>query len=186
MAPGVEVDTIRTHNSALAEGGPNDLLDIVRAKEKLRSKRVPAHARPLTLRIVRETFEGWSLRCHDRPFGRCWEPAAESCPISVRMAPRCRSANLFRMIRHVREKHACPRCSRIVQASAPSRPIEQGLPSPRSRAHFLDSKYGHYFPLDEFVDLVTESVMMRDTILLLLDGHRGGIERPFASSYWVT
>ncbi|WP_370787491.1 hypothetical protein [Citrobacter freundii] len=34
----------------------------------------------------------------------------------------------FRVIRTVREKHACRRCDRIVQAPAPSRPIERGSP----------------------------------------------------------
>ncbi len=34
----------------------------------------------------------------------------------------------FKVICHVREKHSCVRCSRIVQASAPSRPIQRGLP----------------------------------------------------------
>ncbi|MGP3159444.1 IS66 family transposase zinc-finger binding domain-containing protein [Serratia marcescens] len=33
----------------------------------------------------------------------------------------------FRVIRTVREKHACRRCDRIVQAAAPSRPIKRGI-----------------------------------------------------------
>ncbi|WP_171963600.1 IS66 family transposase zinc-finger binding domain-containing protein, partial [Escherichia coli] len=36
----------------------------------------------------------------------------------------------FRVIRTVREKHACRRCDRIVQAPAPSRPIERGIAGP--------------------------------------------------------
>lgn len=36
----------------------------------------------------------------------------------------------FRVIRTVREKHACCRCDRIVQAPAPSRPIERGIAGP--------------------------------------------------------
>ena len=38
----------------------------------------------------------------------------------------------FKVIRHVRPKLACCRCDSIVQAPAPSRPIERGLASPPS------------------------------------------------------
>lgn len=53
----------------------------------------------------------------------------------------------FKVIRHVREKHSCAGCARIVQPGAPSRPIERGLPGPALLAHVLDSKYGHHLPL---------------------------------------
>jgi transposase len=53
----------------------------------------------------------------------------------------------FKVIRHVREKHSCCRCSRIVQQPAPSRPIERGLPGPALLAHVLNGKYGHHLPL---------------------------------------
>ncbi|EKO1034750.1 IS66 family transposase [Escherichia coli] len=36
----------------------------------------------------------------------------------------------FRVIRTVREKHACTQCDAIVQAPAPSRPIERGIAGP--------------------------------------------------------
>ncbi|KAE9713265.1 hypothetical protein GP712_27595, partial [Escherichia coli] len=36
----------------------------------------------------------------------------------------------FRVIRTVREKHACTQCDAIVQAPAPSRPIERGVAGP--------------------------------------------------------
>jgi transposase len=51
----------------------------------------------------------------------------------------------FKVIRHVREKHACRGCSRIVQPFAPSRPIERGLAGPALLAHIVNSKYGHHF-----------------------------------------
>lgn len=53
----------------------------------------------------------------------------------------------FKVIRHVREKHSCVRCSRIVQAGAPSRPIERGLPGPALMAHVVGSKYCLHQPL---------------------------------------
>ena len=50
----------------------------------------------------------------------------------------------YKVIRHVRVKMACSRCDVIVQAPAPSRPIERGLPGPNLLAHVLVSKYAVY------------------------------------------
>jgi transposase len=66
-------------------------------------------------------------------------PAASCCPDcggslsylgedSAEQLELMRSA--FRVIRTVREKHACTKCDTIVQAPAPSRPIEQGIAGP--------------------------------------------------------
>ncbi|MDE3063986.1 MAG: IS66 family transposase [Acidobacteriota bacterium] len=53
----------------------------------------------------------------------------------------------FKVIRHVRPKFACNHCERVVEAPAPSRPIERGLAGPALLAHVLMSKYGHHLPL---------------------------------------
>jgi len=53
----------------------------------------------------------------------------------------------FKVIRHVRPKFACAGCERVVEAPAPSRPIERGLPGPALLAHVLLSKYGDYVGL---------------------------------------
>ena len=53
----------------------------------------------------------------------------------------------FKVIRHVRPKLSCARCERIVQAAAPSRPIERGLAGPGLLAHVLVSKYADHLPL---------------------------------------
>src|SRR5690606_19546163 len=50
----------------------------------------------------------------------------------------------FHVIRHVRPKLACACCERIVQAAAPSRPIDRGLPGPGLLAHVLVSKYADH------------------------------------------
>jgi hypothetical protein len=50
----------------------------------------------------------------------------------------------FQVIRHVRVKLACACCDRIVQAAAPSRPIERGIAGPGLLAHVLVSKYGDH------------------------------------------
>lgn len=51
------------------------------------------------------------------------------------------------VIRHVRVKLACASCDKIVQAEAPSRPIERGMAGPGLLAHVLVSKYGDHLPL---------------------------------------
>jgi transposase len=53
----------------------------------------------------------------------------------------------FRAIRHVRPKLSCSKCDFIVQAEAPSRPIERGLAGPGLLAHVLVSKYCDHQPL---------------------------------------
>jgi transposase len=53
----------------------------------------------------------------------------------------------FRVIRHVRAKLSCTKCDCIVQAEAPSRPIERGLAGPGLLAHVLVSKYADHLPL---------------------------------------
>lgn len=53
----------------------------------------------------------------------------------------------FKVIRHVRPKLSCAKCQKIVQAPAPSRPIERGLAGPALLAHVLVSKYADHLPL---------------------------------------
>jgi transposase len=53
----------------------------------------------------------------------------------------------YKVIRHVRPKFACAACERVVEAPAPARPIEHGLPGPGLLAHVLVSKYGDHLPL---------------------------------------
>jgi transposase len=53
----------------------------------------------------------------------------------------------FKVIRQVRPKLACAGCERIVQAEAPSRPIQRGVAGPGLLAHVLVSKYCDHLPL---------------------------------------
>ena len=53
----------------------------------------------------------------------------------------------FRVIRHVRPKLACSCCDAIVQAPAPSRPIERGIAGPGLLAHVLVAKFADHLPL---------------------------------------
>ena len=53
----------------------------------------------------------------------------------------------FKVIRQVRPKLACAGCERIVQAEAPSRPIQRGVAGPGLLTHVLVSKYCDHLPL---------------------------------------
>lgn len=53
----------------------------------------------------------------------------------------------FKVIRHLRPKYCCTGCDHIVEAAAPSRPIERGLAGPSLLAHVIVSKYADHLPL---------------------------------------
>ena len=53
----------------------------------------------------------------------------------------------FTVTRHIRPKKRCCRCARIVQAPAPSRPIEKSFAGASLLALVLSWKYGFHLPL---------------------------------------
>jgi len=53
----------------------------------------------------------------------------------------------WKVHRHVRPKYSCGTCQTVVQAGAPSRPIERGYAGPGLLAHVLVSKYCDHIPL---------------------------------------
>jgi transposase len=53
----------------------------------------------------------------------------------------------WKVHRHVRPKYSCGRCETVVQANAPSRPIERSYAGPGLLAHVLVSKYCDHLPL---------------------------------------
>jgi transposase len=53
----------------------------------------------------------------------------------------------FVVIRHVRPRMCCSGCDTIVQAPAPSRPVERGLAGPGLLAHVLTAKFCDHLPL---------------------------------------
>ena len=53
----------------------------------------------------------------------------------------------FKVIRHVRPKFVCAGCESVIEAPAPARPTDRGLPGPGLLAHVLVSKYADHQPL---------------------------------------
>jgi transposase len=61
----------------------------------------------------------------------------------------------FKVIQVVRPKLSCSCCQRIVQAAAPSRPIDRGVAGPGLLARVLVNKYAHHLPLYRQAEIFT-------------------------------
>ena len=106
-------------------------------------ERSPAPARrPLPEHLPRETVTH-QQECACPECGSTLRPLGEDVSEVLEYVP-----GRFRVIRHVRPKVSCGRCSTIVQSPAPSRPIAKGLAGPGLLAHVLTSKYCDHLPLN--------------------------------------
>ncbi len=91
----------------------------------------PAVQRPLRQTLTRKPFPESLPRDEKRLLPT--EPCCPECGGALSYLGEDTAEQLelmrsaFRVIRTVREKHACTKCDAIVQAPAPSRPIERGI-----------------------------------------------------------
>ena len=104
-------------------------------------ERVKPARRPLPESLPRETLVH-ATACHCPECGTEMNALGEDVAEVLEYVP-----SHFKVIRHVRPKRSCPKCQRIVQAEAPSRPIARGLAGPGLLAHVLVSKYCDHLPL---------------------------------------
>jgi len=130
----LELEELETAQAA-AETAADAARPEVAPKARPRRKPLPSH---LERQAVTHTPEHES--CPDcggslKQFGEDVSEQLEYVPES------------FKVIRHVRPKFACAACERVVEAPAPSRPIERGLAGPALLAHVLVSKYCDHQPL---------------------------------------
>lgn len=89
----------------------------------------------------------------------------------------------FKVIRHVRAKHACDRCETIVQAPASARPIARGLAGPGLLAHVLVSKYADHLPLYRQAEIYArEGVELERSTLADWVGHSCRLLRPLGEA----
>jgi transposase len=72
----------------------------------------------------------------------------------------------FKVIRQVRPKLACASCDTIVQAPAPTRPIERGMAGPGLLAHVLVGKYADHLPLYRQAEIYAREGVELDRTLL--------------------
>jgi transposase len=89
----------------------------------------------------------------------------------------------FRVIRHVRPKLACSCCDAIVQAPAPSRPIERGIAGPGLLAHVLVAKFADHLPLyRQSVIYAREGVELDRALLANWVGAASALLRPLVDA----
>lgn len=98
--------------------------------------------RPLPGHLPRQTVEHRPSESSCPDCGGTLRPLGEDVSEMLEYVPAH-----FKVVRHVRPKVACTRCDCIVQAAAPSRPIERGLPGPHLLAHVLVGKFCDHLPL---------------------------------------
>jgi transposase len=105
------------------------------------SPRTPPVRKPLPATLPRETVvHAPACTCPD--CGGALKQIGEDVAEQLEFIPEH-----FKVIRHVRPKFACGKCSTIVQAAAPSRPIAKGIAGPGLLAHVAISKYLDHLPL---------------------------------------
>lgn len=105
------------------------------------ASRPPSIRRPLPPSLPRETVV-YAPACACPDCGGALKPIGEDVTEQLEFIPEH-----FKVVRHVRPKLACGRCSTIVQAPAPARPIERGLAGPGLLAHVAVAKYLDHLPL---------------------------------------
>jgi transposase len=115
-----------------ADAGPVEVATSARSK--------PAR-RPLPDHLPRETQEH-AAACACPECGAALKRIGEDVSEQLEFIPEH-----FKVIRHVRPKFACGKCQNIVQAAAPSRPIDKGIAGPGLLAHVAVSKYIDHLPL---------------------------------------
>ena len=104
-----------------------------------RSRRPPRTLAPELPRVVREHLP---KSCDCPECGRRMSRLGEDTSEQLDYVP-----GYFQVIQHVRPKLACRACARIVQAAAPMRPIERGLPTAGLLAQVIAAKYADHCPL---------------------------------------
>jgi transposase len=105
------------------------------ARKPRKSRVLPTHLR----REVRTHFPAHSkCPCCSGELRKLGEDASEMLEYTP---------GSFFVIRHVRPKMSCRKCSCVVQAPAPQRVIDRGLPGPALLAHVIASKFCDHSPL---------------------------------------
>jgi transposase len=112
----------------------------VDAPQPARSERRIARDLPDELPRLIQVHEPACCQCPD--CGTPMRKLGEDCSEQLDYVP-----GYFQVIRHVRPKLACRTCARIVQAPAPTRPIERGLPTAALLAQVIGAKYADHCPL---------------------------------------
>lgn len=107
-----------------------------------RQLRQSRHRRPLPEHLPREILR---LEPEETCCPACGGEMAYLSEVSAEQLELVASA--LKVIRTVRVKKACTKCDGIVEAPAPSRPVERGIAGPGLLARVLTAKYCEHLPL---------------------------------------
>ncbi|POR55084.1 transposase [Paraburkholderia eburnea] len=107
-----------------------------------RPRRAGSGRKPLPDHLERE------VRVHLPAHDHCPDGGGRLKPLGEDVAEQLESVRAhFRVIRHRRPKLASTCCDCIVQAAAPTRPVDRRIPGPALLAHIAVSKFGFHIPL---------------------------------------
>jgi len=140
--------------------------------EQTQRKPLPAHLP----RDVQVHLPVSAERCAD--CGAPMKPLGEDVAEQLEYVPAS-----FRVLHHVRPKFACSCCDSIVQAPAPSRPIDRGMAGPGLLAHVLVSKFADHLPLyRQSVIYAREGVELDRSLLAKWVGHSAALLQPLVEA----
>jgi transposase len=130
----LQLEALQVNDAEIVAGLPEQIASVEPVARAVR--------RPLAAHLPRE------VRTHLPKLAECPDCGGELRKLGEDVSEVLeRIPSRFQVIRHVRVKLACACCDRIIQAAAPSRPIERGVAGPGLLAHVLVSKYGDHLPL---------------------------------------
>jgi transposase len=126
-----------------------------------RAPRVPKPRREFAAHLPRETQTNAPLQSCCPDCGSELKHLGEDVSEIIEVEPV-----RFKVIRVVRPKLACASCDTIVQAPAPTRPIERGMAGPGLLAHVVVGKYADHLPLYRQAEIYArEGVELPRTLL---------------------
>jgi len=126
-----------------------------------RAPRVPKPRREFPAHLPRETQTNAPLQSCCPDCGSELKHLGEDVSEIIEVEPV-----RFKVIRVVRPKLACASCDTIVQAPAPTRPIERGMAGPGLLAHVVVGKYADHLPLYRQAEIYArEGVELPRTLL---------------------
>lgn len=114
----------------------------VATRESAPAKREPTVRKPLPAHLPRDVQMHIPSSCDCPQCGSALQRIGEDVAEQLEYIPA-----RFKVIRHIRPKFACRRCSVVLQVSAPSRPVARGMAGAGLLSHVLVSKYCDHQPL---------------------------------------
>ena len=134
--------------------------------------------KPLPEHLPREVVEHLPAECTCPDCGGALKKLGEDVSEVLEYVPTS-----FKVIRHVRPKLAYAACDRIVQATAPNRPITRGVAGSGLLAHVLVAKYGDHLPLYRQSDIYArEGVELERSTLAGWVGQCSALLRPLVAA----